>query len=82
MTNAKLLSFHSQLASNYVKTPRAAQPMSLGKSIKKGQTSLTLAPADSREAVQLCVTVTGICPRACSRNYTWGRLFQTPPKGL
>lgn len=37
MTNLKLLSFHSQLASNGIKTPHAAQPMSFGKSIKKAK---------------------------------------------
>lgn len=68
MTNLKLLSFHSQLANSCIKTPHAAQPTSLGKSIKKGQTSLTLARTESREAIQLCVTVTGICACACYRN--------------
>lgn len=74
MTNLKLLSFHSQLASNSIKTPHAAQPMSFGKSIKKAKpVSLTPPLADIHEAIQIRVTVMRVCPCACYRNYPQGK---------
>jgi hypothetical protein len=75
--------FYSQCCNCTRKNPYVALPMRFGKQTKKVQTSLTVAPMDGHEVIQLCVTVMSACMCAYQNIYIKSKLqSQRPPKCL